>query len=27
VKPGDTVLLLVSHQGQNLFIAVSVPAK
>ncbi|MDE2497933.1 MAG: PDZ domain-containing protein, partial [Xanthomonadaceae bacterium] len=27
LKPGDTVLLLVSHQGQNLFIAVSVPAK
>ncbi|HEX7348909.1 MAG TPA: Do family serine endopeptidase [Rhodanobacteraceae bacterium] len=27
VKPGSTVLLLVSHQGQNLFIAVSVPAK
>jgi serine protease Do len=27
VKPGSTVLLLVSHQGQNLFIAISVPAK
>jgi serine protease Do len=27
VKPGSTVLLLVSHQGQNLFIAVSVPEK
>src|SRR5690348_1472269 len=27
LKPGDTVLLLVSHQGQNLFIAVSVPSK
>lgn len=27
VKPGSTELLLVSHQGQNLFIAVSVPEK
>jgi serine protease Do len=27
VKPGSTVLLLVSHHGQNLFIAVSVPKK
>jgi serine protease Do len=27
VKSGDVVLLLVSRQGQNLFIAVSVPAK
>ena len=27
VKPGSTVLLLVSHQGQNLFIAISVPEK
>ena len=27
VKAGSTVLLLVSHQGQNLFIAVSVPEK
>ena len=27
LKPGDTVLLLVSHDGQNLFVAVSVPAK
>ena len=27
VKPGSVVLLLVSHQGQNLFIAVSVPEK
>ncbi|MGH8191707.1 MAG: PDZ domain-containing protein, partial [Rhodanobacteraceae bacterium] len=26
-KPGSTVLLLVSHQGQNLFIAISVPGK
>ena len=27
VKPGSTVLLLISHQGQNLFIAISVPEK
>jgi serine protease Do len=27
VKPGDVVLLLVSRQGQNLFIAVPVPTK
>jgi serine protease Do len=27
VKPGSTVLLLVSHNGQNLFIAISVPEK
>jgi serine protease Do len=27
IKPGDTVLLLVSQQGKNVFIAVSVPAK
>lgn len=27
VKPGSTLLLLVSHQGQNLFIAISVPGK
>jgi serine protease Do len=27
VSAGSTVLLLVSHQGQNLFIAVSVPSK
>ena len=27
VKPGSTVLLLVSHQGQNLFVAVNVPEK
>lgn len=27
VKPGSTVLLLVSRQGQNMFVAVSVPAK
>jgi serine protease Do len=27
VKAGSTVLLLVSHQGQNLFMAISVPAK
>ena len=27
VKAGSTVLMLVSHQGQNLFIAISVPEK
>jgi hypothetical protein len=27
VKPGSTVLLLVSRQGQNQFIAISVPEK
>ncbi|MGH8125015.1 MAG: Do family serine endopeptidase [Rhodanobacteraceae bacterium] len=27
VKPGSTVLLLISHQGQNLFVAISVPEK
>jgi serine protease Do len=27
VKPGDVMLLLVSRQGQNLFIAVPVPSK
>jgi serine protease Do len=27
VKPGSTVLLLVSRNGQNQFVAISVPAK